>query len=152
MKRHALVYALAAAGLVLGTGFASAPADSPANAPREWFDPVLQPGGVCTPPVNRALVEKMMLAQAKTETRPFQPVPAKPALDETPRLYSDLGRLSFPVRTSSPRAQAWMDQGMRLAFAFNHAEALRAFREAQKLDPACAMCFWGEALALGPNI
>lgn len=39
-----------------------------------------------------------------------------------------------------------------LAFGFNHAEAIRSFRAAQKLDPACAMCFWGEALATGPNI
>jgi hypothetical protein len=40
------------------------------------------------------------------------------------------------------RAQAYVDQGMRLAFGFNHAEAQRAFRAAQKLDPRCAMCFW----------
>jgi hypothetical protein len=39
-----------------------------------------------------------------------------------------------------------------LAFAFNHAESIRSFKAAQKLDPSCAMCFWGEALALGPNI
>ena len=37
-------------------------------------------------------------------------------------------------------------------FAFNHAESARSFRAAQALDPECAMCFWGEALALGPNI
>ncbi len=41
---------------------------------------------------------------------------------------------------------------MVLAFGFNHAEAIRSFRAAQKLDPDCAMCFWGEALATGPNI
>ena len=49
-------------------------------------------------------------------------------------------------------AQAYFDQGLRLAYAFNHDEAQRAFRKAQKLDPDCAMCFWGEALVLGPNI
>src|SRR5262249_3981929 len=38
------------------------------------------------------------------------------------------------------------------AYGFNHEEAQRAFRKAQKLDPECAMCFWGEALVLGPNI
>jgi tetratricopeptide (TPR) repeat protein len=48
--------------------------------------------------------------------------------------------------------QAYFDQGIRLTYAFNHGEAQRAFRKAQKLDPACAMCFWGEALVLGPNI
>ena len=49
-------------------------------------------------------------------------------------------------------AQQYFDQGIRLAFAFNHAEARRAFRKAQRLDPACAMCYWGEGLVLGPNI
>ena len=41
---------------------------------------------------------------------------------------------------------------MVLGFGFNHAEAIRSFRAAQKLDPSCAMCFWGEALVTGPNI
>lgn len=41
---------------------------------------------------------------------------------------------------------------MKLAFAFNHAEALRAFKQAQATDPTCAMCYWGEAYVLGPNI
>ena len=49
-------------------------------------------------------------------------------------------------------AQRYFDQGLRLTYAFNHAEALRAFREAQRLDPDCAMCYWGEAFVLGPNI
>ena len=56
------------------------------------------------------------------------------------------------MSTVSPLAQRYFDQGLRLAFAFNHAEARRAFRTAQKHDPDCAMCFWGEALVLGPNI
>jgi len=49
-------------------------------------------------------------------------------------------------------AQVYFDQGLRLTYAFNHEEAQRAFRKAQTLDPDCAMCFWGEALVLGPNI
>jgi hypothetical protein len=52
----------------------------------------------------------------------------------------------------SPIARKYFDQGLRLVYAFNHDEAIRAFQAAQKLDPSCAMCFWGEALALGPNI
>ena len=49
-------------------------------------------------------------------------------------------------------AQRYFDQGLRLAYAFNHAEAHRAFKKAQELDPDCAMCFWGEAFVLGANI
>jgi tetratricopeptide (TPR) repeat protein len=50
------------------------------------------------------------------------------------------------------RAQRYFDQGMRLYYAFNHQEAIRAFEDAARLDPKCAMCPWGIALALGPNI
>jgi tetratricopeptide (TPR) repeat protein len=121
------------------------------------FDPLFAPGAVCAP--ARAgrppLLEKLVLAQA--ETRPFQPgqqPPAKapPAQAGPPALYDDLGTLHVPVTTKNPKAQAYFDQGMRLTFAFNHAEAARAFRAAQALDPHCAMCYWGEALVLGPNI
>lgn len=67
-------------------------------------------------------------------------------------LHSDLGDLNYPVDTSSERAQAYFNQGLRLTWAFNHAEALRSYRAAQQLDPECAMCYWGEAFVLGPNI
>src|SRR4030095_15862452 len=56
------------------------------------------------------------------------------------------------ISTPSAEAQVYFNQGLRLAYAFNHGEAQRTFRKAQKLDPSCAMCFWGEALVLGPNI
>ena len=99
-----------------------------------------------------ALLARLILAQA--EIRPFQPeqqLPAKAAAG-TPPLYKDLGTLHVAVTTASAQAQAYFDQGMRLAFAFNHAEAGRAFRAAQQFDPDCTMCYWGEALVLGPNI
>lgn len=66
-------------------------------------------------------------------------------------LYDNLGDHHFAV-TTSPGAQRYFDQGMRLYYAFNHAEAIRAFDEGARLDPGCAMCYWGRALALGPNI
>ena len=58
----------------------------------------------------------------------------------------------MPITTRDADAQRYFDQGMVLAFGFNHAESIRSFRAAQTLDPDCAMCFWGEALATGPNI
>ena len=66
-------------------------------------------------------------------------------------LYDSLGTYSYRVTTSSPQAQRWFDQGLRLVYAFNHQEAQRAFREAARLDPACAMCFWGIAMTEGGN-
>jgi len=66
-------------------------------------------------------------------------------------LYDSLGSYSYRITTTSADAQRWFDQGLRLVYAFNHHEAQRAFREAARLDPACAMCFWGIALTEGSN-
>ncbi|MBW2429757.1 MAG: hypothetical protein JRF56_12410 [Deltaproteobacteria bacterium] len=68
-----------------------------------------------------------------------------------PRLQN-LGDHEFPVTTNSARAQLFINQGMMLTYGFNHAEATRSFREAARLDPNCAMAYWGMALVLGPNI
>ncbi|HSB27024.1 MAG TPA: hypothetical protein VLE19_04170 [Pyrinomonadaceae bacterium] len=68
-----------------------------------------------------------------------------------PRLQK-LGNHQFPVTTTNKDAQLFMNQGLNLAYAFNHAEAGRAFREAARLDPNLAMAYWGQALVLGPNI
>jgi hypothetical protein len=68
-----------------------------------------------------------------------------------PRLQN-LGNHPFPVTTRSKQAQLFINQGVRLSYAFNHAESGRAFREAARLDPQCAMAYWGQALVLGPNI
>ena len=68
-----------------------------------------------------------------------------------PRLQN-LGDHSHPITTAAPRAQLFFDQGLRLSYGFNHPEAFRSFQEAARLDPDCAMCYWGMALVLGPNI
>lgn len=67
-------------------------------------------------------------------------------------LFEDLGSLHHAVTTSNERAQKYFDQGLRLVYGFNHDEAERAFREAARMDPDCAMAWWGVALSLGPNI
>ena len=148
-RARAIAIALAAAGIA-ATGLV---ANHAGAASDDAWDPLLSDNGrACSPgpSLQPALLKALVLA--KTETSPFQPVPPKPVLGETPPLYRDLGNLSMRIGAKSPKVQSWFDQGLRLSFAFNHAEAQRAFREAQKLDPQCAMCFWGEALVLGPNI
>jgi len=67
-------------------------------------------------------------------------------------LFDGLGTHQHPVTTRDPGAQRYFNQGLVLAFAFNHAESIRSFKAAQRLDDTCAMCYWGEALATGPNI
>ena len=63
----------------------------------------------------------------------------------------DLGMYHRRVTTSSPEAQSYFDQGLRLLYGFNHDEAARSFAKAASLDPTCALCFWGVSIALGPN-
>jgi tetratricopeptide (TPR) repeat protein len=67
-------------------------------------------------------------------------------------LYDDLGGHQRAVTTSDPLAQQWFDQGLTLLYAFSHDEAIRCFTEATKVDPGCAMAWWGIACANGPHI
>ena len=67
-------------------------------------------------------------------------------------LFDGMGSHHHEITTANPDAQRYFDQGLIIDFAFNHAESVRSFKAAQRLDPDCAMCYWGEALALGPNI
>ena len=85
----------------------------------------------------------------------FPPMPAiyagQPDRPGAP-MFEGYGEHRHPITTANPKTQAYFDQGVRLLFAFNHAEAIRSFREAARLDPGCAMCWWGVSFALGPNI
>jgi tetratricopeptide (TPR) repeat protein len=67
-------------------------------------------------------------------------------------VFKGLGAHHHPISTHNSNAQMFFDQGVNLLFGFNHAEAIRSFREAARLDPDCAICWWGVAVALGPNI
>jgi tetratricopeptide (TPR) repeat protein len=78
---------------------------------------------------------------------------AKPASEPTSNvaLYNGLGKHARSVATSNPEAQKFFDQGLNFMYAFNHDEAVRAFRRAAELDPDCAMAHWGISLSLGKN-
>ena len=135
---------------------ALAPGGNATSAGQGSSDPSLEllldpAGAMCTSttPGRPRLLQTLVLAQ--TETRPFPPQPMK-AAPGLPALYDNLGTLSFAAGTDDARAQAYFDQGLRWAFAFNHAEAQRAFQAAQAQDPQFALAHWGEALVLGPNI
>jgi len=90
----------------------------------------------------------------RPEVKPFDYAVegTSPEAEDNPPLWGNLGALSMPITTADPAAQRYFNQGLTLAFGFNHNEALRAFRKAQQLDPNCAMCYWGDAYVLGPNI
>ena len=146
-----IVFALAACGLAT-SALLIADRVGVGRTVGETYDPLLSESGrACGPALSGqpGVLKALLVAQA-------EPAAARPASAQgnggDVRLYKDLGTLHWPVSTKNARAQAFFDQGLRLAFGFNHAEAQRAFQAAQRLDPNCAMCFWGEALVLGPNI
>ncbi len=93
-------------------------------------------------------------AREPTHTTAAGEVPAADtsAPFDTVPLYDNLGAYRRDIRTGDARAQAYFDQGLRLQYAFNHAEAIRSYERALRFDPECAMCWWGIALAYGPNI
>jgi tetratricopeptide (TPR) repeat protein len=137
-----LTSALGATALV-ASAIGAVPDDKSAS---ELFDPGVIAAGVCGGSAKHATTFKpMQLALAS----PAEGVAADSA---GPPLWEGLGDLSHPISTDNEMAQRYFDQGMRLTYAFNHAEAYRAFKKAQELDPNCAMCFWGEAFVLGANI
>jgi hypothetical protein len=106
-----------------------------------------------------ALIAALAPAAASADHMPAQTHDmAAPAAGSAPAkpgalpLYTNLGTWHHEIKTRSAKAQQYFDQGLRMVYAFNHDEAIAAFQEAERLDPACAMAPWGVALASGPNI
>lgn len=71
--------------------------------------------------------------------------------DNKAPLFKGMDVINYKISTKNTEAQKYFNQGLALAYAFNHAEAARSFYYASKLDPNCAMCYWGFAYVLGPN-
>ena len=99
-----------------------------------------------------AITAVLLAACQRAEAPAPAPETQAPAVASAPRLFDGLGGQRHPITTSSELAQKYFDQGLALSFGFNHDAAIDSFREAARLDPDCAMCFWGIAFAWGPNI
>ena len=107
------------------------------------LDPSARMASLCGGPKGASLRNTIALAASMVQA---------PTSAAGIRLYSGLGKIDFPISTSNPEAQRYFNQGMGFAYGFNHAAAIASFKEAQRLDPECAMCWWGESLSYGPNI
>ncbi len=146
-KRH-FAHAGRAAGLIALAAMAGALSNNAIRIPAAHaaaahvLDPVAAPHGTTI----RVAELKKQDDRSSRQTGPSGP----PANDEP--IIPGLGNYSFQATVTVPLAQAYFNQGLRLAFAFNYDEAARSFGKAQALDPKCAMCFWGEAYAFGPSI
>lgn len=95
---------------------------------------ILPPLSICGTPGARTILKIM------DTTRQMAP------------LMENLGKYGMKVSTRVERTQLFFNQGLNLYYGFNHLEAYRSFKEAARLDPNCAIAYWGQALSLGPNI
>ena len=106
--------------------------------------------------IARALGSLLLISASVTadlSSQEQQHPPGLPTTDAGPTpLYDNLGSLHKEITTTSQLAQQYFDQGFRLTYAFNHDEAIKSFQQGLKHDSTCAMCYWGIAYALGPNI
>lgn len=163
MSENHVVHAAKAAGLLALAAVAGAFSydsfirlPSARAAAARVLDPVATAATHCTAlgfARSRSLGAAILISDSRKAKQATDAAPGQnqPNANDEP-IMPGLGSLSFKITTAVPLTQAYFDQGLRLAYAFNHNEAVRSFRKAQELDPKCAMCFWGEAYALGPNI
>lgn len=117
----------------------------------ELFSPASVTGSLCGSS-GRQKPSLLLQALASAAISQAKATPMQSNEDVLPPLYNDLGTLTYAVTSDVALAQAYFDQGLRFVYAFNHGDAVRSFQTAQQLDPDCALCDWGEAYALGPNI
>jgi tetratricopeptide (TPR) repeat protein len=132
---------------IIGTGLSlagSAPLPLIPAAALEALDPTRLAGAFCgARRAGSALARDLFAATAvAAPASRARPIP----------LFTDLAASPFPVSTRDEQARRYFSQGLLLTYGFNHGGAVRSFREAQRLDANCALCWWGEAVALGPNI
>jgi tetratricopeptide (TPR) repeat protein len=135
------------AAAIVGIGFSLAsfaPLPGFSTAALDALDPSRLAGLSCgAQRAGSALARNLLVATAMAApASQVRPIP----------LYPDLAASPFPVSTRDAQARSYFSQGLLLNYGFNHAGAVRSFREAQRRDPDCALCWWGEAVALGPNI
>lgn len=138
-----LFWAGMVAGACLLFGGLARRGDSPASL--DAFDPIREAQARCSGGAAQNLLRQHLLLASRTAI-------AASAQSQPLALHDDLSSARLPLTTKNDDARRYFNQGLMLGYAFNHAGAIRSFREAQRLDPDCALCWWGEAAALGPNI
>ncbi len=147
----ALVTTAFVTGIVGYTGSSHTPEPVRTDKIAELFDPAVVRRSTCglAGVQRKSLLHHMLQAAGPQQALAMAERDA--AALPTP-LYDDLGSLNYDVTTDDADAQAFFNQGLRFTYAFNHAESVRSFAAGYEVDPTCAMCAWGEAYALGPNI
>lgn len=138
MKKSLL---LGAAGLV---GFSSVDFGAQEGAP--FIDPTVIARAICGGNQDAGLKRRQLFAAIGAAQA------QEPTSSPSDALRAPVPGISLKITTASPKAQALFDAGLAHLWNFNHGEAINAFKAAQAEDADCAMCYWGEGFALGPNI
>jgi hypothetical protein len=144
--KAAYLFGAAGAALAVGFGGLQISSDAP-GAP--FVDPLKLVRSACGKDPGAGMKRRAYFAAiGAAEAAHFDQDAAGPA---QLRLQPVAG-IGYEITTASEKAQALFDAGVAHLWNFNHGEAVNAFKAAQAEDPNCAMCFWAEAFALGPNI
>ncbi len=122
--------------------------DGEAGAP--FINPALSAQGICGGGDKIAARRAYFVGAARAFAAAAQDDAQTPG-DSAPKAQEFAG-IGYDITTASPAAQTLFNRGLGFLWGFNHAEAINQFKAAQAEDPDCAMCYWGEAYALGPNI
>lgn len=94
-----------------------------------------------------ALTAQQAMPGMQHDMADMQPIPPPEKLP-VPIKMQGIGNSHITIK-ATPEAQAWFDQGLTLQHDFWDYEAQKAFQQAIRVDPKCAMCWWGLALAEG---
>jgi hypothetical protein len=141
LKKLLFLGAAVVAGVV---GFSTVEIGARDQAP--FIDPAVIARAMCGSSPDAGLKRRQLFASIGTAQA------QEPAASAADALKTPVPGIGLEITTSSPKAQALFNAGLAHLWNFNHGEAINAFKAAQAEDAECAMCFWGEAFALGPNI
>jgi tetratricopeptide (TPR) repeat protein len=146
MRRELNIATLVLASLTLGSAAAGSAAGEVSEQTLAALDPTLAGRLTC-----RGLDASG--ANIDARLRLAQDLAARQGLGTRPiGLYPDIATTDLPLGDMDPMARRYFEQGLALAYGFNHRAAIRSFQHAREIEPNCAMCWWGEAMANGPNI
>ncbi len=109
----------------------------------------------CAKAVSALAQDANSATLSPSEANPARPAPGHSthgeAFNDGPRDHAYLmpgqGKTHFPVTAQKPEAETFIDQGVAQLHSFYYFESERSFRQAAKLDPGCAMAYWGMAMA-----
>ncbi len=148
MKLKLLAGVAAGAIILTGASIGFSTVDSSETGAAPFVHPLAVARSLCGNGNDELAKRRQFFVRAATAYADVMTPEIKPANELNPTL----GEISYSVTTANAEAQAWFNQGVAHMYNFNHGEAVKSFQTAQAADADCAMCYWGEALAHGPNI